>query len=75
MRVVGGVAANSGLRAAMTDAGAEHGFAFEAVPLRYCGDNAAMIAGAAALRLAHKLRSPVDVRSTHSLAALSEESR
>lgn len=75
VRVVGGVAANSGLRAAMTDAGAEHGFAFEAVPLRYCGDNAAMIAGAAALRLAHKLRSPVDVRSTHSLAALSEESR
>ncbi len=74
VRVVGGVAANSGLRAAMKEAGDRHGFTFEAVPLRYCGDNAAMIAGAAALRLAHKMPSPVNVRSTFSLAALSEES-
>jgi N6-L-threonylcarbamoyladenine synthase len=73
VRVVGGVAANSGLRSAMTDAGTKYGFAFEAVPLQYCGDNAAMIAGAASLRLAHGMNSPVNVRSTLSLDALSEE--
>ncbi|MGB1698619.1 MAG: tRNA (adenosine(37)-N6)-threonylcarbamoyltransferase complex transferase subunit TsaD, partial [Nannocystaceae bacterium] len=70
VRVVGGVAANRGLRAAMLAAGERHGFEFEAVPLRYCGDNAAMIGGAAALRLAHGMRTSVDVRSTRSLEAL-----
>lgn len=49
--VVGGAAANSGLRAALQSAAAKEGFEFVPAPLRYCGDNAAMIAAAAAARI------------------------
>lgn len=61
--VVGGVSANRGLREALTAAAAEDGFAVRMAPLRYCGDNAAMIAGAAALRFAAGLvrEPPVEV--------------
>lgn len=52
LHVVGGVAANAGLRSAAVRAGADDGFAVAVPPLRYCGDNAAMIAGAAAARIA-----------------------
>jgi len=52
VHVVGGVAANRGLRAALERTARDDGFTFVPSPLRYCGDNAAMIAGAAALRLA-----------------------
>ena len=45
--VAGGVAANRAVRAALTEAAAEHGFAFFAPALAYCTDNAAMIAAAA----------------------------
>jgi N6-L-threonylcarbamoyladenine synthase len=48
IHVVGGVAANTGIRASFTRAAEREGFAFIAAPLRYCGDNAAMIAAAAA---------------------------
>ena len=67
VRVVGGVAANSGLRAAMAAAAQAHGFGFEAVPRAYCGDNAAMIGGAAALHWMAGRRPGVDVRSTASV--------
>ena len=50
MTVVGGVSANRGLRDAMAVAAAEDGFELWAPALRYCGDNAAMIGAAAALR-------------------------
>jgi N6-L-threonylcarbamoyladenine synthase len=49
--VAGGVAANSVVRAALQAACAKHGFSFAAPPLRYCTDNAAMIALAGAERL------------------------
>lgn len=64
IHVVGGVAANRGLRAAMTEAARQQGFAFQPVPLPYCGDNAAMIAAAAELRLRSGVPSPIDVAST-----------
>ncbi len=52
LTIVGGVSANRGLREAMAVAAAEDGFELWTPALRYCGDNAAMIAGAAALRAA-----------------------
>ena len=51
LHVVGGVAANAGLRARFEAAAAQQGFRLVAAPLRYCGDNAAMIAAAAAARV------------------------
>lgn len=42
--VAGGVSANSGLRDAMQKACDEHGFRLFVPELKYCGDNAAMIA-------------------------------
>jgi N6-L-threonylcarbamoyladenine synthase len=51
--VGGGVAANSGLRQRLTTAAAEHGLTVLFPPLKYCTDNAAMIACAAADHLAH----------------------
>ena len=44
----GGVAANSQIRAKLQDLCADHSIAFNAPPLKYCTDNAAMIAYAAA---------------------------
>jgi N6-L-threonylcarbamoyladenine synthase len=46
--VAGGVAANSEIRAKLQDLCAHHSIAFNAPPLKYCTDNAAMIAYAAA---------------------------
>lgn len=50
--VAGGVAANSELRASLKTSAEQHNFDFIAPPLKYCGDNAAMIALAGAERLA-----------------------
>jgi len=50
--VAGGVAANRSVRAALAAAAERRGFSFTAPPLRYCTDNAAMIALAGAERLA-----------------------
>ena len=50
MTVVGGVSANRGLRAALAAAAVSDGFELWTPALRYCGDNAAMIGAAAALR-------------------------
>jgi N6-L-threonylcarbamoyladenine synthase len=52
LHVVGGVAANRGLRDAAQHAAIQDGFELAVPPLRYCGDNAAMIAAAAAARVA-----------------------
>ena len=50
--VAGGVAANSELRAGLRSIAKDRSFDFIAPPLKYCGDNAAMIALAGAERLA-----------------------
>lgn len=42
--VAGGVAANATVRQVLKDAAERHGFGFVAPPMRYCTDNAAMIA-------------------------------
>ena len=50
--VAGGVAANKAVRAKLQDTATARGFSFDAPPLAYCTDNAAMIALAGAERLA-----------------------
>jgi N6-L-threonylcarbamoyladenine synthase len=50
--VAGGVAANRAVRVALQDLARHEGFSFDAPPLAYCTDNAAMIALAGAERLA-----------------------
>jgi N6-L-threonylcarbamoyladenine synthase len=58
--VAGGVAANGAVRAALEQAARHEGFAFLAPPLKYCTDNAAMIALAGAERLAAGFRDRLD---------------
>lgn len=60
LHVVGGVAANRGLRSELERACARAGIRLVCAPLRYCGDNAAMIAAAAAAR--HEQGWPAQVR-------------
>jgi len=68
VQVCGGVAANSGLRAALAAAGAEDGFDVYLPPVRYCTDNAAMIAAAGYYRLARGDRSDFSIQADSSLA-------
>ncbi|MEO6339160.1 MAG: tRNA (adenosine(37)-N6)-threonylcarbamoyltransferase complex transferase subunit TsaD, partial [Caulobacteraceae bacterium] len=58
--VAGGVAANRAVRAALQAEAQAQGFAFAAPPLRYCTDNAAMIALAGAERIAAGLTDSMD---------------
>jgi N6-L-threonylcarbamoyladenine synthase len=64
---VGGVAANRGLRAAFEREATRGRFRYVATPLRYCGDNAAMIAAAAAARHARGWPAIVDVDASISI--------
>jgi N6-L-threonylcarbamoyladenine synthase len=59
--VAGGVAANRTVRDTLKAAAESHAFAFAAPPLKYCTDNAAMIALAGAERLAAGLIDDIDV--------------
>ena len=56
----GGVAANTAIRRALTDLAAAKGLPFIAPPLRWCTDNAAMVALVGAERLARGHISPLD---------------
>jgi N6-L-threonylcarbamoyladenine synthase len=58
--VAGGVAANRAVRVRLEALAVAHGFSFAAPPLRYCTDNAAMIALAGAERLAAGLVDGLD---------------
>ena len=58
--VAGGVAANRAVRAKLEAAAEARGFSFDAPPLIYCTDNAAMIALAGAERLALGMTDPLD---------------
>jgi N6-L-threonylcarbamoyladenine synthase len=51
----GGVAANKKLRAVLSELAGRSGFSLHVPPLALCGDNAAMIGWAGAVRLAHSL--------------------
>jgi N6-L-threonylcarbamoyladenine synthase len=59
--VGGGVAANRGLRATLQAAAEPHGLRVLFPPMKYCTDNAAMIACAAAEHLALGHRSRLDI--------------
>jgi N6-L-threonylcarbamoyladenine synthase len=58
--VAGGVAANGVLRARLAALADAHGFRLIAAPLKWCGDNAAMIAWAGQERLARGLVDDLD---------------
>lgn len=59
--VCGGVAANKGLRNALQQAAHEDGFRLHIPPVRYCTDNAAMIAAAGARLLLRGVRAGLDL--------------
>jgi N6-L-threonylcarbamoyladenine synthase len=65
--LVGGVSANSGLRASAESAAEADGFALYVPPPRYCTDNAAMIAHTGAVKLAAGHRSALTLEAEPSL--------
>ncbi len=67
VQVCGGVAANSGLRAGLRAAAAEDGFRVYAPAMRYCTDNASMIASAGTFRLLRQERSSLQINAHSNL--------
>ena len=65
--LAGGVAANRSLRERLETGCAKHGWRFAVPELRYCGDNAAMVALAGSTRLAAGERSPWDLAAVPTL--------
>jgi N6-L-threonylcarbamoyladenine synthase len=65
--IAGGVSANSRLRGRAADLGAEIGVAVHVPPLRFCTDNAAMIAWAARCRLERGERSDLSLNADPNL--------
>lgn len=65
--VVGGVSANSGLRAALEHLSISEDFSLYVPSLKYCTDNAAMIARAGAMRLESGVSSSLDITAIPSL--------
>ncbi len=66
--LAGGVAANKGLRAALTTRCAEAGISLVIPPLSLCMDNAAMIAVAAHLKWKHGLFTELDMKAEPTLS-------
>lgn len=71
LHVVGGVAANRGLREAMRAAATEDGFTLCVPPLRYCGDNAAMIGAAASARIEAGVSPGTELHASQSIDEVS----
>lgn len=70
LHVVGGAAANSRIRQMLQSMTAELGVELCCAPLKYCGDNAAMIGLAASMRVAQSCEAPVQVQSYIDLESL-----
>jgi N6-L-threonylcarbamoyladenine synthase len=70
LAVVGGVSANSRLRALLQKRAASENLALSLPPLTYCTDNAAMIAAAGRQALGAGCRAPLDIDAQASLASL-----
>jgi len=68
LAVVGGVSANSRLRALLQQRAASESLALSLPPLIYCTDNAAMIAAAGRQALRAGLRAPLDIDAQASLS-------
>jgi N6-L-threonylcarbamoyladenine synthase len=69
LAVVGGVSANSRLRALLQQRATSESLPLSLPPLTYCTDNAAMIAAAGRQALRTGLRAPLDIDAQASLAS------
>ena len=68
LAVVGGVSANSRLRALLQQRAVSEDLRLSLPPLAYCTDNAAMIAAAGRQALRAGLRAPMDIDAQASMA-------
>lgn len=70
--LAGGVSANSGIRARMEAECEKNGFSLFMPPLKYCGDNAAMIAAQGYYEFIHAKTAGMDLNATASLPITDE---